>query len=125
MKVMEINFILSLLQLSLLLEWPCCRKRREAQLPVQVPVPVPVRVPRPVPSVRPSGSTCANALPQTVCQRCREVEVYITETGKGSRYHAVKGCSHARVAITRCEARAKTFSDCERCHPAMSSHHIT
>ena len=77
MKVMEINLNLSLLQLSLSLEWLCCRKRREAQLPVQVPVPVPVRVP-----VRtPSGSTCANALPQPVCQRCREVEVYITEKG--------------------------------------------
>ena len=125
MKVMEINLNLSLFQLSLSLEWLCCRKRREAQLPVQVPVPVPVRVPGPVSSDRPSGSTCANALPQTVCQRCREVEVYITEKGKGNRYHSVKGCSHARVAITPCEARARGFSKCKRCHPAMSSHHLT
>ena len=115
MKVMEFNLNLSLLQLSLSLEWPCCRKRREAQMPVQVPVPVPVRVPGPVSSDRPSGSTCANALPQTVCQRCREVEVYITEKGKGSRYHSVQGCSHAMVAITPCEARARGFSQCKLC----------
>ena len=105
MKVMEINLNLSLLQLSLSLEWPCCRKRREAQLPVQVPVPVPVpvpvRVPGPVSSDRPSGSTCANALPQAVCQRCREVEVYITEKGQGQslslrkRLFSRKGGDHA------------------------------
>ena len=125
MKVMEFNLNLSLLQLSLSLEWQCCRKRREAQMPVQVPVPVPVRVPGPVSSDRPSGSTCANALPQTVGQRCREVKVYITEKGKGNRYHSVQGCSHAMVAITPCEARARGFSKCKRCHPAMSSHHLT
>ena len=101
MKVMEISLNLSLFQLSLSLEWLCCRKRREAQLPVQVPVPVPVRVPGPVSSDRPSGSTCANALPQTVCQRCREVEVYITEKGNGQslslreRLFSRKGGDHA------------------------------
>ena len=107
MNVVDFNLNLSLLQLSLSLGWPCCHKRREAQLPVQVPVPLPVRVPGPVSSDRPSGSTCANALPQTVCQLCREVEVYITEKGKGIRYHSVQGCSHAMVAITPCEARAR------------------
>ena len=90
------------LALSLSLEWPCCRKRREAQLPVQVPVPVPVPVPVRVPVRTPSGSTCANALPQTVCQRCREVEVYITERGKGhslslhKRLLSRKGGDHAK-----------------------------
>ena len=112
---MEINLNLSLLQLSLSLEWPCCRKRREAQMPMQVPVPVPVRVPGPVSSDRPSGSTCASALPPTVCQRCREVELYITVKGKGNRYHSVQGCSHAMVAITPCEARAMGFSQCKQC----------
>ena len=125
MKVMEFNLNLSLLQLSLSLEWPCCRKRREAQLPVQVPAPVPVRVPGPVSSGRPSGSTCANALPQTVCQRCRETEVCITEKGKDSRYHSIKGCSHARVAITPGEARANGFSECKRCFDQNEFAHLT
>ena len=125
MQVMEINLNFSLLQLSLSLEWPSGRKRREAQLPVQVPVPVPVRVPGPVSSDRPSGSTCANALPQTVCQRCREVEVYITEKGKGTRYHSIKGCSHARVAITPGEARANGFSKCKRCFDQNEFAHLT
>ena len=125
MKVMEFNLNLSLLQLSLTLEWPCCRKRREAQMPVQVPAPVPVRVPGPVSSDRPSGSTCANALPQTVGQRCREVKVYITEKGKGNRYHSVQGCSHARVAITPWEARAIGFSKCKRCFDPNDFAHLT
>ena len=115
MKVMEFNLNLSLLQLSLSLEWPCCPKRREAPMPVQVPVPVPVRVPGPVSSDRPSGSTCARALPRTVCQGCREVDVYITVKGKGSRYHSVQCCSHAMVALTPCEARARGFSRCTLC----------
>ena len=125
MKVMEFNLNLSLLQLSLSLEWPCCRKRREAQMPVQVPVPVPVRVPGPVASDRPRGSTCANALPQTVCQRCREVKVYITEKGKGNRYHSVQGCSHARVATTPWEARAIGFSKCKLCFDPNELAHLT
>ena len=125
MKVMGINLNVSFLQLSLSLEWPCCRKRREAQLPVQVPVPVPVPVRVRVPVRTPSGSTCANALPQTVCQRCREPEVYITEKGKGTRYHAIKGCSHARVAITPCEARASGFSKCKRCFDPNEFAHLT
>ena len=116
MKVMDFNLNLSVLQLSLSLEWPCCRKRRGAPMPVQVPVPVPVRVPVPVSSDPSSGSTCASALPQTVCQRCREVEVvYITVKGKGSRYHSVRGCSHAMVALTPGEARARGFSRCTQC----------
>ena len=90
-------------------------------MPVQVPVPVPVRVPMRTPS----GSTCANALPQTVCQRCREVEVYITEKGKGSRYHSVQGCSHARVAITPWEARAIGFSKCKLCFDPNELAHLT
>ena len=125
MKVMEFNLNLSLLQLSLSLEWPCCRKRREAPMPVQVPVPVPVLVPVPVSSDPSSGSTCASALPQTVCQRCREVEVYITVKGKGSRYHSVQGCSHAMVAITPCEARASGFSKCKRCFDPNEFAHRT
>ena len=125
MKVMEINLNVSFLQLSLSLEWPCCRKRHEAQLPVQVPVPVPVPVPVRVPMRTPNGSTCANAVPQTVCQRCREPEVYITEKGKGTRYHAIKGCSHARVAITPGEARANGFSKCKRCFDQNEFAHLT
>ena len=125
MKVMEINLNLSLLQLSRSLEWPCCRKRREAQMPVQVPAPVPVRVPGPVSSDRPSGSTGANALPKTVCQRCREVDLYTPEKGKGTRYHSIKGCSHARVAITPGEARASGFSKCKRCFDPNEFAHPT
>ena len=106
---MDFNLNLSFLQLSLSLEWPCCRKRREAPVPVQVPVPVPVS------SDPSSGSACASALPQTVCQRCREVEVYITVKGKGSRYHAARGSSNAVVALTPCEARAMGLSQCNVC----------
>ena len=125
MKVMEFNLNLSLLQLSLSLEWPCCRKRREAQMPVQVPVPVPVRVPGPVSSDPSNGSTCASALPQTVCQRCREVEVYITVKGKGNRYHSIQGCPHAMVALTPCEARARGLSQCKRCFDPNEFAHLT
>ena len=125
MKVMDLNLNLSVLQLSLSLEWQRCRKRREAPLPVQVPVPVPVLGPVPVSSGPSRSSIRASALPQPVCQRRREVEVYITEKGKGSRYHSVKGCSHARVAIKPCEARASGFSKCNRCFGPNEVAHLT
>ena len=93
-------------------------------MPVQVPVPVPVRVPGPVSSDRPRGSTCASDRPVPQYRR-RVVEVYITEKGKGKRYHSVQGCSHARVAITPWEARAIGFSKCKLCFDPNELAHLT
>ena len=128
-----------MVSITLSLELPslCCRRRARGPLPMPEPEPVPVPQPEPGPvpeppwrdasadqdaegasasaSARASASAGPSASADASASGRDDPTVYCTLKGKGHRFHAKEGCSHATVPLTLRQARARSLTACDKC----------
>ena len=66
-------------------------------------------------TITPHANAVANATATPVHVDRDDHPVYRTVKGKGSRFHAKEGCSHATVPLSLRDARARGLTACHKC----------